>query len=656
MTGPSEKSHALRDIWAVADRWRHWLALALLAVAVLFKLNGSSIGMWNQYVPNERAVAPLLGKPRAIRSDEWAVFTPLTLAQSNGGDSAYAYFSEIPRGAKTDMYSVYAQPVRHPLLAFRPFLAGFAFLGFERGLAFFWAARWLALFLVMYALFKRLTSDDRALSAIGAAMVVLSPVVQWWGAINALAEMLIFGGLAVLALDRFMEEASVRRRILPAAGMAYCAVAYAMTLYPGAMVPLGYVFAALAAGMVVRRVRGGFRLDLRTGLVALAAGAAAVAVLAFYVWKSQEAFKLAAGTVYPGARVCPGGGCLQCLANEWGNFILPWTERNLAGNAFERSTFLALFPLGAVVCFAAMVLNRRLDGVAVGLMLVSALLFAYCAFGIPETAAKASLLGRSTGQRAAVAFGFAQLLLLLRGLSLLGERRPAWCLVVLSALAFGIFSTLAARWAYGGYLKATRLPFIAAASCAGCALLLRFRDARGMAAAFFLVLMLLAGGPVNPVQRGTAGVLDSDLAREIRRIVQHDRGLWLVDGCEFPVMEYPIMLGAPTVNSTNVYPARERWGVLDPSGRYESVWNRYSHIRATIVKADASSFRLIQDDYFALDLPNADVARLGVRYVLSPRDLAALSDGHASYRRIGGASGYHIYSVDAAARSGEAGN
>ena len=632
----------------VVDRWRYWLALALLAAAVVLKLSGSSIGMWNQHIPNERAQAPLLGKPRPVRSDEWAAFTPLTLAQSYGGGSAYGYFNDIPRGTKTDMFSVYAQPVRHPLLVFRPFLAGFAFLGFERGLAFFWAARWLALFLVMYALFKRLTSEDKVFSAIGATMVVLAPVVQWWGAINALAEMLIFGGLAVLALDRFMAASSWRRRVLPAAGLSYCAVAYAMTLYPAAMVPLAYVFAALAFAVVLRRAKG-FRLDFRTCMAVLAAGAAALAVLAFYVWKSHEAFRLASETVYPGARFCTGGGCWQNLVNSWGNFFLPWTLWNLAGNSFERSMFIDFLPLGAVLCCAAMVLNRRLDAVSVGLLAVSALLFVYCVVGVPEPLAKVSLLGRSTGQRASVAFSFAQVLLLFRGISLLGERRPAWWLCVLSALAFGAFSAFAAHGSYGAYLTNARLLAVAAASSAGCALLLRFRNWRWTAALFFLPLMLFAGGPVNPVQRGSAGVLDSDIAREIRRIAQQDKGLWIVEGCGYPIMEFPIMLGAPTINSTNVYPARERWKTLDPSGRYESVWNRYAHIQATIVQADASIFRLVQDDYFALDLPNADVARLGVKYVLSPRDLSALSDGHVAYRRIGGASGYHIYSVEAGA-------
>ena len=633
------------EIFAFADRYRYVLALIVLAVTVLFNLNGSSLGMWHRHVSNDHAEAPLWGIPREVRSDEWGVFTPLTLAQAAAGEDAYAYFSTIPRGTKTDMFATYAQPVKHPLLVFRPFLAGFVFLGFERGLAFFWAARWLALFLAMYALFKRLTSDDRLLSAIGATMVVLAPVVQWWGAINALAEMLIFGALGILALDRFLTETSWRRRILPAAGLAYCAVAYAMTLYPAAMVPLGYVFAAVTAGVIVQRARG-FRFDTRTCLVVLAVGVVAVAALAFYVWTSREAFRLTAGTVYPGARIGTGGGCWQNLTNAWGNLFLPWTLRHLVGNAFERSAFLDFFPLGAVLAVYACIMRRRLDAIAAGLLVVSAVLFVYCVIGIPEPLAKATLLGRSTGERASVAFGFAQVLLLFRSLALLKERRFRWWESGLIALAFCAFSVLMARRAYGcAYLTDVRCVAVAWAAFLGCFLFLSFRSWRVVAAVFFAGLMAFAGARVNPVQRGSAGVLDSDLARAIRDIARRDKGLWLVEGRGFPITNFPIMFGAPTINATNTYPVTERWEMFDPDHADEQVWNRYAHIQATIVPQVAKRFTLLQGDYFAVELDNADVVRLGVKYVLSPRDLTALSDGRVAYRPIGSASGYTIYEV-----------
>jgi len=231
-------------IWSFVDRNRFALAAAILLLAVASELNGSSIGVWNRHVPNPRAEPPLFGVERPIRSDEYAVFTPMTLAQAHAVPS-YPYFNGIPRAAPTDMYSVYAQPVRHPLLVFRPFLAGFVLLGFNRGLAFFWAGRWLALLLAMYALFKFLTNGDKPLAGCAALMVVLSPVVQWWGAINALAEILIFGSVFVLCFDRFMTGRSLRERWLPVVGMGYSGIGYAMTLYPAAMVSFAYVFAFL---------------------------------------------------------------------------------------------------------------------------------------------------------------------------------------------------------------------------------------------------------------------------------------------------------------------------------------------------------------------------------------------------------------------------
>lgn len=69
-------------IWSFIDRNRFALAAAILLFAVVFELNGSSIGVWNRHVPNLCAEPPLFGVERMIRSDEYAVFTPMTLTQS----------------------------------------------------------------------------------------------------------------------------------------------------------------------------------------------------------------------------------------------------------------------------------------------------------------------------------------------------------------------------------------------------------------------------------------------------------------------------------------------------------------------------------------------------------------------------------------------
>ncbi len=66
-------------------RWR-WLLLLLLlfCLCVAFKLNGSSVGVWDLSLHATKTNTPglLLFKPQPIRSDEWELWTPAALSQS----------------------------------------------------------------------------------------------------------------------------------------------------------------------------------------------------------------------------------------------------------------------------------------------------------------------------------------------------------------------------------------------------------------------------------------------------------------------------------------------------------------------------------------------------------------------------------------------
>ncbi len=632
-------------IWGFVDRNRFRIAAAILFVATLLELNGSSIGMWNQYLPNDKAAAPLFGVPRGIRSDEWAVFTPMTLAQSFARPS-WPYFNDIPRAARTDMFSVYAQPVRHPLVVFRPFLAGHVLFGFRRGLAFFWVGRWLALLLAAYELFKLLTDGSKALSGAAAALILFSPVVQWWGAINALAEMLVFGSLFVVCLDRFMTGRTLRDRWLPIAGMAYCGVAYAMTLYPAAMVPLAYAFAALSLWTVLRRAKG-FRADAATWAFAALAALVAAGCLGWYLHLSGDAFRTTAGTVYPGSRFhCGGGAKAWHLCRSWGDLFLPWTSDG-ALNSFELSAFFDFFPLGLGLAVFLFVRRGVRDLASLLLVAVSLLLGLYCLVGLPHGAAGTLLLSRSTPSRSLVALGFVQLLLLVRSVSLL-RPVPSVRRSLLCAAAFAVLAVWLSRLAYPAYLGWPRLLAVGVAAAASASLLLRFSAWPRTAAFFFVVLAFAAGGFVNPVQRGDAGVLSSDLARTIRSIAEREGGAWAVDGETLPMNQYPLLVGAPTVNAGNVYPVLERWAEADPDGKDRQTWNRYAVSMRFDVRPDGGpSFRPLVQDSFQCDVPLALLGRWNVRWVLSRRrGLKGLSGGGLRLRRVAKASGWYVYAVE----------
>ena len=135
-----------RNRESVIWRYRRMIGLAIFIVAVLFSLNGSSIGSWDKYArdASKTGDAVLIGESRDVRSDEWCVFTPMSLSQY------YNHFgrtSDILRATNTDVYMVYGQCVKDWSVVFRPFQIGYLFLDPGRGLSFYWCGRLIALFL-----------------------------------------------------------------------------------------------------------------------------------------------------------------------------------------------------------------------------------------------------------------------------------------------------------------------------------------------------------------------------------------------------------------------------------------------------------------------------------------------------------------------------
>lgn len=114
---------------------RYIIALVLFAIIVILELSGSSIGMYADGIQpsyQERDYRPLLGKARAIRSDEWNVNTPLGVSQAIDDDSKFAYYNDNLRGTTTEMFSIAATPVADILVLAKPFFIGFLIFGAEK--------------------------------------------------------------------------------------------------------------------------------------------------------------------------------------------------------------------------------------------------------------------------------------------------------------------------------------------------------------------------------------------------------------------------------------------------------------------------------------------------------------------------------------------
>ena len=202
--------------WNIIFKHRYKIVLFLFIICIAMELNGSSIAMWSQYISagNNVDTGTIFGVPRAIRSDEWSLNTPMALSQYYNYSGSFPYFSDIVRGTATDVFLVYGQPVWDIGVIFRPFHWGYLFMDPGRGLSFFWYGRLIALFIVTFEFGLLITKNNKRLSLISSLLVSLAPIVQWWFAINGLVEMLVFGQLAIIMINKYINSENYLKKII----------------------------------------------------------------------------------------------------------------------------------------------------------------------------------------------------------------------------------------------------------------------------------------------------------------------------------------------------------------------------------------------------------------------------------------------------------
>ncbi len=637
-------------------RNRFALGFSLVLFGVIFNINGSSLSMWFKDIPAE-GTSIAFGSARQIRSDEYAVFTPMIFSQAYGAEP-YSWFSQVLRGSSTDTFMIYALPVKTWALIFRPFLAGFIFLGNARGLAFFWWARAVCLWLVSFQLLLLITGRRKRLSAAGACMILFSPIVQWWFAINALAEMLIFGSLFILLLDLYLRDSRHKVRILCLLGMVICGGGYILTLYPAWMVPLAYVYLALTIWVIAKN-RKTCSFHRRDALEFVGAVALLGLCMVYVLSHSLDTVRTIMNTAYPGNHTYTGGelGGIEIFYYPASLFYSQQTE-DVFLNVCETATFFDFFPLGIVLSAYILLRKKGRDLLTWLLLACSLLLGLWCTIGFPAWLAKITLLSISTGPRAYLAFSLVNLLLLFRAASVLPSlpsyapgslRKP---LYLVFAVMFSILYTSeiiqGTRLYFGEYIDASpeRNTVMVLVLLTGALLIFFIRRTETLACLFLSAVMIIANIGVNPMQVGTGELYESPLAQTIQEIVEKDPdALWVTaNGSSLPDINYPILFGARSINSTSTYPDLEKWSSIDPDGEYEEVYNRYAHAYIRLMKdsSPTEKFRLQSNDTFLLYLSPEDIKTLGIKYVLTKWDIRYLSD-EIVYEEICCLNGHYIY-------------
>lgn len=624
MNEKKQKQRGLKQGFELIYKYRFVLSFLLLIMLVSFKISGSSMGCWKLFLGDGES-GIRLGEPRVWRSDEWGTLTPLCFRQQYNTLGAYNRYSQTLGSILTDNMLVYGQPSWDILTLFRPFYWGYLFFGSERGLSWFWYSRLIVLFLSWFELGMLITDGQKKLSVMLSVCVSFAPFLQWWFAINGLVEMLIYGACFVLGSNYLVSHAFNPRKIAVAVGMAVCAVGYVLTFYPTWMVPVAWGFVPLFLWVVIwkfnRKVLR--RVDVVPWLLIFVITAAGLTVLAVTSW---DVITAELNSVYPGnAPSSSGGTGLWWMMKYPISLVSRFSMNELI---VENSSIICLAPAGFILALWVIIKEKKKDPLLILLLGMNLFLAWYYCVGIPKWLAKMLLLSFVNSNRGPQVLGFLRLTLFVRAVALKEKAPKRW----LAALAAVISSAVPMRLALGftkyepGGLRyeyfdtAEKIVVVWAILAVVFYLLYRARKSKYTMAVLGVCTVVLASSIwINPVAKGVPEITKSETMQRIRDLVKEDpQAIWLVVDMAYPATNIPAMAGADCLNTTQTYPQKTRWEMLDKEGEYEDIYNRYCHIRASL--GSKTMLELVSTDYVEVTLSPEDLKKLNIRYIVSTND------------------------------------
>lgn len=599
--------------------------LILFVLAVALQINGSSIGVWKDVLRDEASPAGVVfSTPKSVRADEWMAWTPSIFAQAFHRPPFPAENANLGAGKSPLLMSV---PARHFAMFFRPQLYGFFLFDIETAFAFYWNVKVFALFASFFLLLRALTRNDFWISLFGAGWVSFSAYVQWWlSCPPMMPEMLASWAAAILCVIHLFRSEKLVSRIVAMLILVIAGVNFALCFYPPFQVPLIYLGVAIIAGWLWQNKNAS--LHWRAGGISLAlAGLAIATVLVPYILECKPTLEILAHTSYPGSRRTHGG---ELTITDTFNGVLGFFNRSekdyLAsrGNSCEASNFYPLWIFALAGGGFGLWRDRRNRSVEI--MLLSCLglftLYTFCPF--PTWLCQWTLFNYVTGTRALLAIGIAGVLfttmLLAQPSRLLKTSRR---LIAAIAVLTGIAVLLVAS--YSGnekFLTPGRFSLLAALNALFVALY--YFAPTKMFCGVFLLCLVLNNGAINPVVIGLGPLLDATPAAVVRQIRESDPdGKWISYSNTW-LPQFFKALGADVINGLHIVPDPVFCREMDPTGKYEPVWNRYaSAVFQQAEPGEKPEFRSLGPSAYILKVSPVDPALLarGARYAVFPQSI-----------------------------------
>lgn len=650
----------IKELYNNIYKYRFYIAGIVLIYAVLMGYSGSSIGVYNDIIqPNNRKIyySPIFGDSRTIRTDEWAVNAPSFVSQCvdpNGNN--YSYYHDSLRGTKTEMFSQLNQPILDILSIGKPFTLGALILGASRGYSFLWTASIIALLLVSFEFCMVISKNNKLASLLGMLLISFSASTQWWQCYNIFT----WGMLAIVLFDKFMLTKKFSTKILCSIGIFISGISYIFYFYPTWQVPYGYIYLAVLIWVIIKNWKE-YKINKKDILLIIAIILAIGAILGIYFVKSADALKLITGTDYPGKRFETGGKEIKTIFSYVYSIIFPY-KIDTIGNPCELSSMISFYPIPMLIALIYLVRNiknKKHFSFLIPMLIISIVYSIFMVFGVNEMFAKITLLYMTPAGRLAVPLGFSQILLIVYMLGnftkddiiLKNEiiKKAGTVLASIAIMYIALKTDMNILQNHPMYIYICGLILVY-----GIYQIVNINEEKNKKRLIMLLIpvAILTGATVHPIQKGISVLTDKPVAKKTQEIVSQDKenNLWICDSTNFMTNNYLLASGAKIINSTNLYTNFDLYKTVlgeeksqKPEVRY--VYNRYSHINMEITE-DKNDIELVQQDSIKISLTSEKIRELGVKYILTTRDLDQFDTEDVKYQKIYDEDGMIIYHVE----------
>ena len=630
-------------------KWRWLIALIAFILCLIFKLHGSSIGMYNTFLPTvtdqkEADKYSVIGTDRAIRSDEWAVQVPTFFSQYYND---YNVMSEQMSVGGENMILDYFAPVKSIVTLGKPLNWGYLFFGNEVGLSWYWCGQLILLFMTAFELFMILTNRCVKASVFGSFMIALSPCIQWWFLPHM--PIVFLYGMALFDIGYYFFTAKKKwLRWLMTIIAGPIVLGFALSIFPSCQVPVAIIVVVLLIMCLIRDKRSiefspkqWYRIAIPMVFVCISMG--------YFIINYSNDLMAEMNTVYPGKRVSVGGdNGVTDLFTALSSIFLPYRDINVANNS-EASTFIQFAPFFIVLFPKIARFYREKDdrdlfvGKAIFIMILVQVFFMCAGF----TTILSQITFFKYINRMKIPYGWLAVIFTVWCIYAIwkynGQMFKKWEKILYPCLFGGLYCTFITdeltQYVSVKYILAEIVLFVFIL----ISVMIQFRK---LTSCLIIGVMCIAGITVNPIRHGISPITNHPISQFIESTSKNEPDAkWIAVDVNFTLNNFIMANGAQVVNGTNFLPDFDKWKLLDKANLYEESWNRYAHQLVTIVD-DSTSVALEQNDSIHVYLNVEDLKKMDIEYVFTQTDILGLiSDHNMECDEVFEQDGYHVYQI-----------